>query len=126
MKMSPLPSLVSRVSTVSGGGAVPVVVLPAMELPPGRSTGPWEHAETHATARAQAAPVTRTAISRGRDGRLPAARGLAPGGAAGPCGGAETRAPPGAQPARVTRPSLSRGRDGRLPVARGLRLTRGR
>lgn len=59
-------------------GAVPVAVLPAMELPAGTSTGPREHPETHATARTQAAPVTRTALSRGLDGRLPVARGPQP------------------------------------------------
>ena len=74
--MSRLLSLVSRVSTVSGGGAVPVVVLRAMELPVGGSAGPRVHAETHARARAQAAQATRTAVSRGRDGRRPVARGL--------------------------------------------------
>jgi hypothetical protein len=67
MKMSPLPPLVSWVSTVSGGGAVPVTVLPAMELPAGSPVGPLEHPDRHATARAHAAPVARTAVSRGRD-----------------------------------------------------------
>ena len=39
-------------------------------------TGPREQPETHATARAQAATVTRTVVSRGQDGRLRMARGL--------------------------------------------------
>ena len=69
--MSPLPPLVSLVSTVSGGGAVPVVVPGAMELPMGTPTGPREHPEMEATIRAQAAPMTRTVVSRGRDGHLP-------------------------------------------------------
>ena len=47
--MSPLPLLASGVSTVSGGGAVPVVVVPVMELPVRTPTRPWEHPETHAT-----------------------------------------------------------------------------
>src|SRR5437870_5205473 len=73
--MSPLLALVPRASTVSGGGALPTAALPGMKLPPGRSTGPLEHPETNATASAQAKPVARTIPSRGRDGRLPAARG---------------------------------------------------
>jgi hypothetical protein len=68
MKMSPLLTPASRVSTVSGGDAVPVTLTPLVP------TGLREHAETHAAARAQAAPVTRTVVSRGRDGRLPVAQ----------------------------------------------------
>ena len=67
MKMSPLAPLVSRVSTVSGGGLVPVTVLGAMGPAPRVWAGPREHAEMPVTVSAQTAPAASTARSRGRD-----------------------------------------------------------
>jgi hypothetical protein len=68
--MSPLASPVLWVSTVRGGGPVLVSTVGGGAVPM-TLTGPGEHPDRQARAPAQATPATRTAVSGGRDGRLP-------------------------------------------------------